>query len=191
MKRMIDSELLESLKKGVLKPIAEYRFANGILTDYGTFEGNKEISILGLEDNEGNYQCIGLGYYTIINQEVENFVIIGYDYNNDDIMHFSLENDKTISASMYAKSEDMPFLYRHKLRLNNLYILMYDSSSNLTVDSVDGLRTIMNITSNSDRQVLPVCTEDGTTVAPLAVTMHYCKINGTDVTTVSDVVTTL
>ena len=81
-------------------------------------------------------------------------------------------------------------LYRHKLRLNNLYILMYDSTSNLNVGSVDNLRTIMNISSNSD-QVLPVCTEDGTAMAPLAVTIHYCKVNGNDVTTVSDTVTTL
>ena len=79
-------------------------------------------------------------------------------------------------------------LYRHKLRLNNLYVLMYDSTSNLNVGSVDNLRTIMKISSNSDSQILPVCTEDGTAMAPLAVTTHYCKVDGNDVTTVSDTV---
>ena len=82
-------------------------------------------------------------------------------------------------------------LYRHRLRLNNLYILMYDSTSNLNVGSVDNLRTIMKISSNSDSQILPVCTEDGTAMAPLAVTIHYCKVDGNDVTTVSDTVTAL
>ena len=104
---MIDSELIEALNKGELKAIAHYQFANGKLTDYGKFEGNTDISIIGLEDNEGNFECIGLGYFTISNQEVENFVITGYDYYNDDIMRFSLANDKTIDASMYAKSEDI------------------------------------------------------------------------------------
>lgn len=81
-------------------------------------------------------------------------------------------------------------LYRHRLRLNNLYILMYDSTSNLNVGSVDNLRTIMEISSDYD-QILPVCTEDGTAMAPLAVTIHYCKVDGNDVTTVSDTVTPL
>ena len=88
-------------------------------------------------------------------------------------------------------SELQSQLYRHKLRLNNLYVLMYDSTSNLNVGSVDNLRTIMKISSNSDSQILPVCTEDGTAMAPLAVTTHYCKVDGTDVTTVSDTVTPL
>ena len=68
---------------------------------------------------------------------------------------------------------------------------MYDSTSNLNVSSVDNLRTIMKISSNSDSQILPVCTEDGTAMAPLAVTTHYCKVDGNDVTTVSDTVTAL
>lgn len=88
-------------------------------------------------------------------------------------------------------SELQSQLYRHKLRLNNLYVLMYDSTSNLNVGSVDDLRTIMKISSNSDSEVLPVCTDDGTAMAPLAVTIHYCKVDGNDVTTVSDTVKAL
>ena len=96
-----------------------------------------------------------------------------------------------LGSTAYLTQENQPKLYRHKLRLNNLYVLMYDSTSNLNVGSVDDLRTIMKIKSNSDSQVLPVCTDDGTPMAPLAITIHYCKVNGTDVTTVSDTVTTL
>ena len=95
------------------------------------------------------------------------------------------------NAAYLTKATGQSKLYRHKLRLNNLYVLMYDSTSNLNVGSVADLRTIMKISSNSDKQILPVCTEDGTAMAPLAVTAHYCKVNGSDVTTVSDTVTTL
>ena len=96
-----------------------------------------------------------------------------------------------LGSTTYLTKENQPKLYRHRLRLNNLYVLMYNSTSNLNVGSVDDLRTIMKISSNSDSQILPVCTEDGTAMAPLAVTIHYCKVDGADVTTVSDVVTTL
>ena len=95
------------------------------------------------------------------------------------------------STAYLTNATGQPKLYRHKLRLNNLYRLTYDSTSNLNVGSVDDLRTIMNITSNSDSEVLPVCTEDGTAMAPLAITTHYCKVDGNDVTTVSDTVTAL
>ena len=95
------------------------------------------------------------------------------------------------STAYLTQATGQEKLYRHKLRLNNLYVLMYDSTSNLNVGSVDDLRTIMKISSNSDSQILPVCTEDGTAMAPLAVTIHYCKIDGNDVTTVSDTVTAL
>ena len=96
-----------------------------------------------------------------------------------------------LGSTTYLTKENQPKLYRHRLRLNNLYVLMYNSTSNLNVGSVDDLRTIMKISSNSDSEVLPVCTEDGTAMAPLTITIHYCKVDGADVTTVSDVVTTL
>lgn len=192
MKVMIPSELIHAYENGTIKAIAHYQFANGKLTDYGKFEGNTGLSILGLEDNDGNYQCIGLGSFSLSNQEIENFSITGYDFYNDDIMHFFLENDKTITASMYAKSEDIPpRLYRHRLLLNNLYSLTYDSTSSNNVGNVNGLRTIMNISSANDKEILPVCTEDATSIVTLVVTTSLCKIDANDVTTVSDVVTEL
>ena len=83
-------------------------------------------------------------------------------------------------------------LYRHKITLNDLYILMYDSTSNLNVGSVDNLRTIMKISStSSNEEILPVCASDATAMATLVVTSDSCQVDGTDVTTVSDTVTPL
>ena len=96
-----------------------------------------------------------------------------------------------LGSTTYLTKENQPKLYRHKITLNGIYVLMYNSTNNLNVGSVDDLRTIMKISSNSDSEVLPVCTEDGTAMAPLTITIHYCKVDGADVTTVSDVVTTL
>ena len=81
-------------------------------------------------------------------------------------------------------------LYRHKLTLNNLYILMYNSTNNLEVDSVTDLRNIMKI-SASREEILPVCASDATSMVTLVVTDSLCQVDGTDVTTVSDVVTPL
>lgn len=68
---------------------------------------------------------------------------------------------------------------------------MYDSTSNLKVKSVDDLRIIMKIPSKYNREILPVCTTDATAIATLVVTADLCRIDGIDVTTVSDVVTAL
>ena len=207
MKRMIDDELLTADKNGItvgknlevggklqlnggIKPIHTYKL-DGITTLYVIFEGTDHDSSVpndfmgyGWIERFGNGRpCIF--YYALQDGKVSVFKGL----SNDTIYEYS---NNTMQTSKIAKaSECQPKLYRHKLRLNNLYVLMYDSVSNLNVGNVDDLRTIMKISSNSDSEVLPVCTEDGTAMAPLAVTTHYCKVNGTDVTTVSDIVTPL
>ena len=88
-------------------------------------------------------------------------------------------------------SELQSQLYRHKITLNNLYVLMYNSTSNLKVGSVADLRTIMKISSASNEEILPVCASDATAMVTLVVTNSSCQVDGVDVTTVSDTVTTL
>ena len=88
-------------------------------------------------------------------------------------------------------SELQSQLYRHKITLNNLYVLMYNSTSNLKVNSVADLRTIMKISSASNEEILPVCASDATAMVTLVVTNSSCQVDGVDVTTVSDTVTTL
>lgn len=81
-------------------------------------------------------------------------------------------------------------LYRHKITLNGVYVLMYNSTSNLKVNSVVDLRTIMKISSTSE-EILPVCASDATAMVTLVVNASLCQVDGTDVTSVSDTVTPL
>ena len=207
MKRMIDDELLTADEKGItvgknlevggktqlnggIKPIHTYKL-DGVTKFYVIFEdvdhdGSVPNDFMGygwIERFGNGHPCIF--YYALQDGKVSVFKGL----SNDTIYEYS---NNTMKTSKIAKaSECQPKLYRHKLRLNNLYILMYDSTSNLNAGSVDNLRTIMKISSNSDSAVLPVCTDDGTAIAPLAVTIHYCKVDGTDVTSVSDTVSAL
>ena len=91
----------------------------------------------------------------------------------------------------YALANTQPKLYRHKITLNDIYVLMYNSTSNLNVASVDNLRTIMKISSDADEEILPVCASDATAMVTLVVNDSSCQVDGTDVTTVSDIVTAL
>ena len=186
---------------GGLSPIliknGKYQTPEGIFTysvlDFGEFKDTGS-SILGLII-DGEFELIGIGDYNISGTASDNFDIYGVSMVNSDFERIHLDDGEVGSEPIYESvafiRDTQSKLYRHKLRLNNLYILMYDSTSNLNVGSVADLRTIMKISSNSDSQILPVCTEDGTAMAPLAVTIHYCKVDGSDVTTVSDTVTTL
>ena len=94
------------------------------------------------------------------------------------------------STTYLTKEAGQSKLYKHKIILNDLYVLMYNSTSNLNVASVDNLRTIMKISSESE-DILPVCASDGTAMVTLIVNDSSCQVDGTDVTTVSDTVTAL
>ena len=179
--------------KGGLKPIAEYRFATGKLKNYGTFEGHEDIKILGLEDDEGNYNCIGLGDFNLTNQQVDSFAITGFDFNNDEILHFTLTNEGTIDAEFYSKAIDSQAkLHTHTITLTagtNNYVLMYDCSYETTVESIQDLRSIMEIRSSSDSVILPVVNPTVLSTAGLQVTTSICKIGTANVTAVTDKVT--
>lgn len=177
-----------------LKAIAHYQFASGKLTDYGKFEENTDLSILGLEDYEGNYKSIGLGSLTLENQQVVALSMTGYDFYNDDILLFYLNNDGTIDSSMYAKSTDTQSkIYTHTLTLtaDKSYTLIYQSTIEASVNSIASLRMIMNVKSTSDNVILPVCATDLSITAVLQVTTALCKVGTANVTAVSDKVTTL
>lgn len=90
---------------GGFKAIAQYQLNNGTLSCYGNFEGQTDIfSILGFEDDTGMYECIGLGTFSVSNQRVEFLSMAGYDFYNDNLMHFSLKNDGTVEGVSYAKT---------------------------------------------------------------------------------------
>ena len=193
------SGLMQSLgveKEGnlTIKPTAEYRFATGKLRNYGTFEGHEDIQIIGLEDDEGNYNCIGLGYFTLENQKVTALSMTGFDYNNDDILYYSLNDNGTIESLWYAKNANIQQqLYTHTLTLtaDKSYTLAYESTYTLNISSFDDLRNMMNVHSASDNVILPVCATDLSTTAVLQVTKSLCKIGNANVTAVTDKVTAL
>lgn len=88
-------------------------------------------------------------------------------------------------------SEYQAKLYKHTMMINELYMLSYNSTSNLEVNSITNLRTIMKISSEGDQEILPVCTSDATAIAALVVTTNLCQVDGSDVTHISDNVTAL
>lgn len=101
--------------------------------------------------------------------------------------HYQFESSNILTTSSNLQSP----LYRHRITLNNLYVLMYDSTSSLNVGSVDNLRTIMKISSTSDSVILPVVNTSDLSTAGLQVTTSLCKIGTVNVTAVSDKVTSL
>ena len=230
MKRMVDSELINSLgndikfdERGNVTVGKNLEVGGSVFTLNGKKWGIMPVIKINVDGNYVNEGFILSDALPSVEQGLINVSGIWYSADRNDTIglcpaktNFPKKSGKThiengilyvdvtdIDALLelfpyIATQLDLPDLselqsqlYRHRLRLNNLYVLMYDSTSNLNVGSVDDLRTIMKVSSNSNSQILPVCTEDGTAMAPLAVTIHYCKVDGTDVTTVSDVVTAL
>ena len=214
-KRMIDSELIEALGTDIkfdgtgnvivgkslevggttklnsgLKPIHTYKL-DGVTTLYVYFEdvdhdGSVSDDFLGygwIERFGNGRPC--MFYYALQNGKVSVFKGL----SSDTIYEYS--NNKMQTSKIAKASECQPKLYRHKLTLNGIYVLMYNSTSNLSVGSVTDLRTIMKIKSESNEEILPVCASDATSMVTLVVTNSLCQVDGTDVTTVSDVVTAL
>ena len=184
----------KNLEVNKLKPIGEYRFATGKLRNYGTFGGHEDIQILGLEDDDGHYSCIGLGDFSLENQQVSSFAIAGFEFNNDDIMYFSLSNEGTIDATFYSKAiYTQANLYIHTLTLvaDKLYTLIFHSTYQSNAGSIAELRNIMNVRATSDNVILPVCASDLSGTAVLQVTTSLCKVGTANVTAIIDKVTTL
>ena len=211
-KRMIDSELIEALgtdikfdeagnvivgknlevggttklNKGI-KPIHTYKL-DGITTLYVIFEdvdhdGSVPNDFMGygwIERFGNGSPCIF--YYALQDGKVSVFKGL----SNDTIYEYS---NNTMQTSKIAKaSECQPKLYRHKITLNGIYVLMYNSTSNLEVNSIANLRTVMKIKSASNEEILPVCASDATSMVTLVVTTSLCQVDGSDVTTVSGTV---
>ena len=204
MKRMIDDELLTADKNGItvgknlevggktqlnggIKPIHTYKL-DGITTLYVIFEdvdhdGSVPNDFMGygwIERFGNGSPC--LFYYALQDGKVSVFKGL----SNDTIYEY--RDNKMQTFKIAKESECQPKLYRHKITLNGIYVLMYNSTSNLKVDSVTGLRTIMKISSASNEEILPVCASDATAMVTLVVTNSSCQVDGIDVTTVSDTV---
>lgn len=176
----------------------------GIMPVYTTINNNtSERGFIIYSDKPGPYNpAPGVNQYYIKGIYADSygdFSVLSVSTNKTD--WYSVENDILYIKNQEAYNnfqkgsinlviEKQNKLYRHKLTLNGLYVLMYNSTSNLKVNSVDNLRTIMKI-STTKEEILPVCANDATAMVTLVVTSSLCQVDGVDVTTVSDVVTEL
>ena len=209
-KRMIDSELIEALGtdikfdgtgnvtvgknlevggttklNGGLEPIHTYKL-DGVTTLYVYFEHAQYGDFIGY----GWITNIGTSRPCIFHYALQDGKVIRFRGLSDDII-YEYRDNKIQTSSIAKKSECQPKLDRHKITLNGTYVLMYNSTSNLSVGSVTDLRTVMNIKSESNEEILPVCASDATAMVTLVVTTSLCQVDGSDVTTVSDTVTPL
>ena len=170
---------------GGIKPIHTYKL-DGVTTLYVYFEHAQYGDFIGY----GWITNIGTARPCIFHYALQDGKVIRFRGLSDDII-YEYSNNQIKTFTIAKKSECQPKLYRHKLTLNGIYVLMYNSTSNLSVGSVTDLRTIMKISSESNEEILPVCASDATSMATLVVTTSLCQVDGSDVTTVSDTVTPL
>lgn len=180
---------------GGLEPIHQYSFSDNEevvwhLHDYGSISSTGN-SLINLYDSDGNFFICGMGYYDISNQIITSIDILGF--NTYDQCYESIHYDgKKITVNTVAYSEDVQDkLFTHTLTLTagtTDYVLMYDCSNNIVVDSIQVLRTLMNIISSSDSVILSVVNPTDLSTAGLQVTTSVCKIGTANVTAVSDVV---
>lgn len=170
---------------GGLEPIHTYKI-DGVTTLYVYFEYMKY----------GDF----IGYGWIIRTGTPRPCIFHYSLQDGNVIRFRGLSDDTIydyrnntfNTFAIAKADNVQSkLYRHKITLNGIYVLMYNSTSSIIVRSIADLRTIMKIYSESNEEILPVCASDATSMVTLVVTNSLCQVDGTDVTSVSDTVTPL
>lgn len=147
------------------------------------------IGLLTLTDSQVGY--IVTAYYVVgDNKEITSFVA------NSANKIFSLLSNGYVSFDGIASEDDLKKLqsklYKHTLTLtadSQSYILIYQSTNNLSVGSIADLRAMTNVKTSSDNVILPVCLADLTGTAALQITTTLCKIGTANVTAVSDKVT--
>ena len=177
----------------------------GIMPVYTTINNNtSERGFIIYSDRPGPYNpAPGVNRYSIKGIYADNYgdvSVLSVSANKTE--GYSVENDILYIKNQEAYNdfqrgtinlgiEKQDKLYTHKLTLNKLYVLMYNSTSDLKVNSVTDLRTIMKIPSASTEVILPLCAVDGTAIGVLIITNSSCQADGSDVTTISDTVTAL
>lgn len=180
---------------GGLDYIHRYSFSDNeetiwYLEDYGSFS-TESNALINLYDEDGNYYIYGIGHYNISNQIIASIDILGFDTYAQcyEIIYYDGEK---ITINTVAYSEDVQNkLFTHTLTLTagtTDYVLMYNCSNNIIVDSIQSLKTLMKIISTGDSIILPVVNPTDLSTAGLQVTTSLCKIGTANVTAVSDVV---
>lgn len=159
---------------------------------------NDSIGFIGELSSIGYAQELCLGKYTLSNGKINSLSVI-YCSDNSANPHFEFysresENDFLFYNNVeYAtKATTQTALYTHTLTLTagtTNYVLMYDCTSNIPANSIQGLRSIMKVTSASDNVILSVVNPTDLSTAGLQVTTSLCKIGSENVTAVTDKIT--
>ena len=178
---------------GGLEPINRYELTDDTgavwyLSNYGSFS-SRGNALINLYDYDGNTSIYGIGYYNISNQIIRSIDILGFNTYDQCYEEVYYDGEK-ITIKTLAYDEDVQNkLFTHTLTLTagtTNYILMYNCSNNATANSIQELRTLMNISSASDSVILPVVNSTDLSTAGLQVTTSLCKIGAENVTAVTD-----
>lgn len=161
------------------------------LYDYGEYE-NTGLHLLYFSFDSGSSITIGFGTCDINNYGVA-LTILGVSVLDHEFQIVDLPNNDPGTIPTYTSiiADSQPKLYTHFLTLTagtNSYVLMYDCTTGdeLKVDSLQDLRTLMNVSSTNDNVILSVVNPTDLLTAGLQVTTSLCKIGTANVTTITD-----
>lgn len=181
MKRMIDDELLTADKNGItvgknLEVDGTTKLSGGleVLHTYN-FNDNISTKLEVLLERHNHFsstwnEYIGYGYISQFG--TRHPCIFSYSTNNGAIETFSavseyklytLENKQVASYNIAKAEQCQPKLYRHVLNLSNsnqMYAgyIVYISTSNLKVDNLEKLTTLLHPSSNYIYPLTGTCT---------------------------------
>ena len=187
---------------GGFKPIHTYNFKDDEGNDY-TLNILFEISdteptgFIGELSITGETPDLCIGRYRLSNGKIESLSVIyctgsanpNFEFYNREDNNDFLYYDYVTYAN---KKDTQAKLYTHILTLTagtNNYVLIYDCTSSTSANSIQILRTLMNISSASDSVILPVVNPTDLSTAGLQITPSLCKIGDANVTAVTDKVT--
>ena len=207
MNKMMPSEIIHVDENGNLEVDGAIKLSGGLkpIHEYRLGKDNK-LQVLFEEEDlpSAPNSFAGIGYIVDENNsivlcmyycEIENGGILEDSFDAIDCLGntYKLSNGLKFTNISDELSKKQAQLYTHTLTLtaDKSYTLIYQSSSQFTVDSIVALRTMLNVTATSDNVILPVCATDLSGTAVLQVTTALCKIGTANVTAVSDNVTAL
>ena len=179
---------------GGLEPIHHYENVDGsgstIDVYFETISSDDYHYFIG-KCNDG----FAIGAYTLNGRELSDYTIIriGNPYDQEAYIYVKETGSDEINYPLANGDNTQSKLFTHTLTLtaDKSYTLICQSTIDSHINSVSGLRSIMNISSASDSAILPVCATDLSGTAVLQVTTALCKIGAANVTAVTDKVTTL
>lgn len=189
------------MKKSQSSVIHEYSFIDdGNQCKLGVYFENylsvlDAYNFIGYLTNSDGEKQLCSGQYSIDNGQLK-YIYAWYFYdmqNSPAIQSWSSTNSTSYYdyPALLNKTQETIYVHNLTLTADKSYTLTYYSTINSNVDSVTALKSIMRISLASDSVILPVVNSTDLSTSGLQVTTSVCKIGTTNVTAVSDNVTTL